>query len=114
MGEMAKTSKVNRKQMKRLKETRKEQNMKELKFEENLEIEKAYNKKRKVFIIKTKKEIELEKQKEKANQEELEKRNLFSLFEEKRELEEKFDLMSTVSKQYEDKIEYVAHLDNLK
>lgn len=114
MVDIKKTKKDNQKLAKRLKERRKEKNLKEQNFEDNLELERAYQKKRKNFIIKTKKEIEREKQREKEKQEEIEKQKLDILLDEKRGFEENFDLLSTVAKKYEDKEEYLFHLENLE
>jgi len=114
MAGVTKTSKENQKLYKRVKKAQKEHKDKEIKFEQNVDVEKIFQRKRRQFIIKTKKEIEQEKQREKERQEQEEREKLQDLFEMKQEYENHFDLLSTVSKQYHDKEEYVNHLDNLR
>jgi hypothetical protein len=114
MAVMQKTTKNNQKLVKKIKERRKEKVQKEQKFEENIELERVFQKKRKNFIIKTKKEIEHEKLREKEKQEEIERHKLDILLGEKRGFEDNFDLLSTVAKKYEDKEEYLFHLENLE
>jgi len=114
MGGMKKASKKNRKLLGKIRRNQEVKRLKDEQFEGNLEIEKAYQKKKKAFIIKTKKELELEKQKEKEKVEQLEKDKLYGLYELKNEFEANFDLLSTVSKKYSDKEEYVAHLETLQ
>ncbi len=114
MTEITSSSKDNQKLKKKLKRFQKEKIDKAARFEKNLNTEKAFQRKRKQFIIKTKKEIEVEKEVEKEREELAEKQKLAGLFEMRNDFENKFDLLSTVTKQYHDKEEYVNHLDNLK
>jgi len=114
MTEIASSSKDNQKLKKKLKRFQKEKIDKEARFEKNLNVEKAFQRKRKQFIIKTKKEIEVEREIEKEREELAEKQKLAGLFEMRNDFENKFDLLSTVSKQYHDKEEYVNHLDSLR
>jgi len=111
---VTKSSKENQKLFKRIKKVQKEHRDKEAKFEQNVDVEKIFQRKRKQFIIKTKKEIEQEKQREKEMEEQEKREKLNYLFEIKQGYENNFDLLSMVSKQYHDKEEYVNHLDNLR
>jgi len=114
MAGITSSSKENQKLKKKIKKFQKERVDKEVRFEKNLNTEKAFQRKKKQFIIKTKKEIEVEKEQEKERDELAEKQKLAGLYELKNDFENKFELLSTVSKQYYNKEEYVNHLDNLQ
>ncbi len=114
MDNVASFSKGNQSLFKRLKRLQKEQTDKEVLLQQNIEAEQVFQRKKKQFIIKTKKELELERQKEKEKQEISARRELEELYEQKQEFEKRFDLLSSVSKQYPNKEEYVTHFDTLQ